>query len=55
MVGDGACPAPSTPAHQGSGSTKDNSDQTQQIPEMGSRWCPDEIEIFFECKYPTPI
>lgn len=42
---------PTLAAHQGSGSTKDNSDQNLSIPDMGSRWCPDEIEIFFECKF----
>jgi len=37
-------------AGQGSGSTNDPSDQTLAALDMGSRWCPDEIEIFFECK-----
>ena len=48
MASEQSCQVPSPPAAQGS--TMDYSDQTQPSPDMGSRWCPDEIEIFFECK-----
>ena len=32
--------------------TRSNSDQPSASIDLGSRWCPEEIEIFFTCKLP---